>query len=558
MDFFNFIKKESTAFESTMLLIFALAGLFNFLIIVVIIATMTQVPNTSVKDLLIFIVAVFAFVKAQKYSLDNSTLIVEAVVTRTRIRLADKIRQTDLASYEHIGEGRLVRLLTQETMNISEASKLISRLCSSATLLIVAFLYIAYQSLPAFFATIGLITLGVQIYRVRRGMIESELSAAADKETQFFSTFNHLLDGFKELKISESKSDDFFFNHLTSTANETERLKVSSSFKLNKMIIFAQIFCYNIMGIMIFIFPRLIEIAPFTLIQIVSIILFVTTGPLQEVVGSFPFMERANLAVRKIRDMETELEQAVAGETRLKRKPRQPKPFESLSCADLAFEYNHSQPESVFRIGPIDFELKRGEIVFFMGGNGAGKSTFLKVLTGLYMPTGGGIVCNGRKVTLQNISHYRSNFSIIFQDMHLFDRLYGVETIDPAAVDEMLERMQLEDKTSIFPDGRFENINLSAGQKKRLALIVAELDGRDIFVFDEWAADQDPNFRRYFYEVYLKDLKNRGKTVIAVTHDDKYYNAADRIFKMEYGKISELHPSTDAMRASASMPNRKD
>jgi len=541
MDFFNFIKTESTAFETTMLLIFALAGLFNFLIIVVIIATMTQVPHTSVRDLLIFLVAVYAFVKAQKYSLDNSTLIVEAVVTRTRIRLADKIRQTDLASYEHIGENRLIRLLTQETMNISEASKLISRLCSSTTLLIVAFLYIAYQSLPAFFAAIGLIGLGVQIYRVRRGKIESELSAAADKETQFFATFNHLLDGFKELKISESKSDDFFYNHLTTTANETERLKVSSSFKLNKMVIFAQIFCYNIMGVMIFIFPRLIDIDSFVLIQIVSIILFVTTGPLQEVVGSFPFMERANLAVRKIRDMEAELEQAVAQEARLVKKARKAKPFESLACADLGFEYNHTGTESQFRIGPINFQLQRGEIVFFMGGNGAGKSTFLKVLTGLYSPTSGGIVCNGRKVTIQNVSQYRSNFSIIFQDMHLFDRLYGVETIDPAAVDEMLERMQLEDKTSIFPDGRFENINLSAGQKKRLALIVAELDNRDIFVFDEWAADQDPNFRRYFYEVYLNDLKKRGKTVIAVTHDDKYYNAADRIFKMEYGKISELH-----------------
>ena len=237
--------------------------------------------------------------------------------------------------------------------------------------------------------------------------------------------------------------------------------------------------------------------------------------------------------------MEAELEQVPLDQIRDEERPRR-RIFKSLECAHVEFEYNHNNAESPFHIGPLDFSLKRGEIVFLMGWNGAGKTTFLKVLTGLYFPSSGHILWNGRKVSRDDLPLFRANFSVVFQDMHLFDRVYGVKQINTSRVDELLDTMQLANKTSISENGRISNIHLSAGQKKRLALIVAELEDRDVYVFDEWAADQDPVFRNFFYEAYLMDLKKRGKTILAVTHDEKYYAIADRIYQMDYGRLSEI------------------
>jgi len=174
--------------------------------------------------------------------------------------------------------------------------------------------------------------------------------------------------------------------------------------------------------------------------------------------------------------------------------------------------------------------------LFRIGGTGSGKSTLMKTLVGLYHPTSGAIVMDGTLITAETAAWYRSHFTVIFSDYHLFDRLYGFEHVSPTRVNELLKLMQIEDKTA-FEDGRFTTLELSSGQRKRLALVVALLEDRPILVLDEWAADQDPPFRKFFYEQILADLKRQGKTVIAVTHDDRYFAVADRIVKMEYGQL---------------------
>lgn len=536
MDFFDFLKNESDAFQTNLLVVFAISGLINFLIIVVIIASISTADGNTLQNLIIFSVSIFAFVRTQKYSMDRSTKIVEGVITQIRARLVDKIRRSNLSSFENIGESRLMNLLTQETLTISGAARLFSRLCSTATLLIVGFLFIAYISLTALLITLGLIFFGVLAYRDKKHSHEKDLKEASDQENLYFEKVNHLLDGFKEVKVNDDRNDDLFTNYICRIGEETEALKVRSSEQQTKTIIFAQVFCYLLMGFMIFIFPTIVEVEHSQLVQIVSVILFLTTGPLQEAVGVFPFVERANVAVRNLRDLEAELEH-IELETVRPTGRRKLKPFESLVCKDVTYEYNHSQSESQFRIGPINFELNRGEIVFIMGGNGAGKSTFFKVLTGLYFWDRGEIIHNGRRVNKKSLSNYRACFSIVFQDMHLFDRLYGVRKIDGNRVNHLLDIMKLDDKTEILEDGSIENLQLSTGQKKRLALIIGDLENRDICVFDEWAADQDPQFRQYFYETYLPELKQRGKTILAITHDDRYYHKADRIYKMEYGQL---------------------
>ncbi|MCX6635946.1 MAG: ATP-binding cassette domain-containing protein, partial [Acidobacteria bacterium] len=172
------------------------------------------------------------------------------------------------------------------------------------------------------------------------------------------------------------------------------------------------------------------------------------------------------------------------------------------------------------------------------GGNGSGKTTLLKLFTALYQPMQGCIRVDGSEITAANVQSYRNLFSAIFSDFHLFDKLHGLRDIAPERVDDLLRRMDISQKTA-FRDGRFSNILLSTGQRKRLALVVSYLEDKPVYVFDEVAADQDPRFRGYFYETLLPELKRAGKTVVVVTHDDRYFHVADRVLGMDYGKLND-------------------
>jgi putative ATP-binding cassette transporter len=188
-------------------------------------------------------------------------------------------------------------------------------------------------------------------------------------------------------------------------------------------------------------------------------------------------------------------------------------------------------------LGPIDFTLYSGELLFLTGGNGSGKTTLAKILTGLYVPEAGTIRLNGELITDENREYYREHFSVVFSDFWLFESLLGLEnpTLDEQARDYLV-RLQLDHKVDI-QDGMFSTVRLSQGQRKRLALLTAYLEGRPIYVFDEWAADQDPFFKEFFYYCLLPELKSNGKTVVVISHDDRYYQIADRIVRLNEGRI---------------------
>jgi putative ATP-binding cassette transporter len=178
--------------------------------------------------------------------------------------------------------------------------------------------------------------------------------------------------------------------------------------------------------------------------------------------------------------------------------------------------------------------------VFIVGENGCGKTTLIKLLLGLYAPTEGEIRVNDKPITAVNRDDYRQNFTTIFADYYLFDDLIQGDREVPQDATRYLERLEIAHKVSVR-DGAFSTTDLSTGQRKRLALVNAWLEERPVLVFDEWAADQDPTFRRIFYTELLPDLKRLGKTIIVISHDDRYFDVADQLVRMEAGKVrSEL------------------
>jgi putative ATP-binding cassette transporter len=202
------------------------------------------------------------------------------------------------------------------------------------------------------------------------------------------------------------------------------------------------------------------------------------------------------------------------------------------------YAYPGPDGRPAFTMGPCDLTLDAGEMVFIVGGNGSGKSTLLRVLTWLYEPRAGVILWDGQVVDRSNVADYRNLFATVFSDFHLFDRLYGLSNVDKAGAQALLETMGIAGKTT-FEDGRFTNLDLSTGQRKRLALVAALLEDKTVYVLDELAADQDSDFRRRFYEELLPSMKRRGKTLAVVSHDERYFHVADRVLVMEDGRFVE-------------------
>jgi putative ATP-binding cassette transporter len=286
----------------------------------------------------------------------------------------------------------------------------------------------------------------------------------------------------------------------------------------------------------IFLLPRIQSAESLAIGQIVAVILFMI-GPLSNVVISLPFLAKADAALVSLEMLENELDAANDTKYTMPQSQSRPnRPFEEIRLEQVVFNHTDGKGQAVFTLGPIDLTIHPGEILFIGGGNGSGKSTLLKLITGLYYPTSGQITVDSVPADMGNYVHYRNLFSIIFANFHLFDRLYGLEDIEEERVYHLLEIMRLSEKT-LYVDGRFTNLSLSTGQRKRLAMIASRLEEKQIFVFDEVAADQDPVFRKYFYDVYLKELKAEGRTIIAATHDDPYFHVADRVLKMEEGKV---------------------
>jgi putative ATP-binding cassette transporter len=264
-------------------------------------------------------------------------------------------------------------------------------------------------------------------------------------------------------------------------------------------------------------------------------LLFLRT-PLIQAVGALPTLLSAQVAFDKIAALELAEPQAGFAVS----EPATAD-WRTLTLRGVSFTYTGSEAIPGFRVGPLDLTLRRGELVFLIGGNGSGKSTLAKLLTGLYQPQEGELLLDDKPLNDALKPAYRQRFSAVFTDFHQFTDLLGPagEKADPALVEAWLDYLAMRDKL-VFEEQRVANPELSQGQRKRLALLMAIVEERDLLLLDEWAADQDPQFRRVFYRDLLPQLKAMGKTVFAISHDDHYFDHADRLLEMHGGQLSEL------------------
>ncbi|MEM6797155.1 MAG: cyclic peptide export ABC transporter, partial [Acidobacteriota bacterium] len=532
MKVLHLIRRESKEALRSIPKMAATAGLSNALVLAVINSAAGHVDGTKIgfHYVVMFGSALGLYVLTQKYIMMTSTREVENMLHGIRLRIADKIRKADLRALEKIGRSEIYDSVNKATLTISQAAALLVVGCQSGLLIAFTLVYIGWLSRMALALFLVCFCLALAIYLYETRDVQRRLQESIRMENRLFDLLTDMLDGFKEVKMSQDRSDALY-EHFHGVSRGASDLKAELQAKQSIMFIFTQTTFYLLVAAMVFVLPQFSETAPDVIAKVVTAILFIL-GPISSFVGAIPVFNNANAAADNIERLENQLDET---------KVHEPPPaalfqdFETLEADGLTFSYRDENRQTSFTVGPSELTIHKGEILFVTGGNGSGKSTFLKLLTALYTPETGVLRVDGKPVHSSNVTDYRALFSTIFSDYHLFARLYGVESANGRA-DELLQDLELDAKVHLT-NGEFSRLGLSTGQRKRLALLVGLLEDKPIYVFDEWAADQDPAFRRKFYREILPDLKKLGKTVIAVTHDDHYFDAADRRFKMDGGQL---------------------
>jgi putative ATP-binding cassette transporter len=537
MRLWHFLGSHSEVSLPRVMAVAGVSGLSNALLLVIINSAAHSVSTGSVdaRMFILFALAITIYILSQRYVLRIASVEVEKIIERIRVNLSDKIRHADLHALEGLGRAQIFQGVNTETLTISQSTAPMIIASQGAILVLFSLVYICVLSKTAFALTAVIITAGVAVHMKNKQQLAADMSRSTAKEGEFFTVLTHLLEGFKEVKIRGARSRDLY-EHLKEIAAQVSALKMKTAVRYADYYIFTQVLFYLLIGAMVFVLPSVTEVDSEQVTRITSAILFIV-GPLSMVVAVFPAFRAADHAVQNIARLEAALERAQrAAADREHGEGQAPPGFSTIEVTDVTFSYKDRDGRALFSAGPINLTIKQGETVLIVGGNGSGKSTFLKLLTALYYPDGGAIYLDGIDIRTIGYKNYREMFSVIFSDYHLFERLYGIGEVEDRRVFDLLRLMQIERKTT-WQHGRFMNQELSTGQKKRLALIVTLLEDRQICIFDEWAADQDPEFRRFFYETLLPELKSQGKTIIAATHDDRYFHVGDRVLKMELGQF---------------------
>jgi putative ATP-binding cassette transporter len=486
----------------------------------------------------LFVVALLFFIKVQHYILITTTAEIEAIIHRLRLRLMDHVRRSEVLPLESIGRAEIVSAITKDTATLTQASNTLAFVAQGSVLVSFVAIYVAYLSLLAFVLSAGIVGLAALVLRARSRQLAIETREASIWENRLFDLLLDLLDGLKEIRLNSLRSNDLF-DDVVEVSRTAANIKIRAQSETYKRMVFLQSSLYSVLGAIVFVVPALSDtLAGASITKIVTALVFIV-GTCFGLVQSMPTITAANVAADNIERLENRLLATVAADAISAAEPA--KRFDKVEMHDIRFSYIDKLSETAFQVGPIDFTLRSGDLVFITGGNGSGKSTFLKLLAGLYEPESGEITLDGVRVDDSTRQSYRELIAAIFPDFHLFQRLYGIPDADPIEVDRLLTQFQLIDKTRVT-NGDFSTVDLSGGQRKRLALIVSLLEKRPILLLDEWAADQDPEFRRKFYYDLLPALIGAGATIVAITHDDRYLDELHlpaRRLRMDEGRFVE-------------------
>lgn len=478
------------------------------------------------------------------------------IIAQLRVHLSEQILRAPLRHVQELGRHRLLAALNEDADVIAHAYVQIPLICVNGATVIGCLAYLGWLSWPMLAIVLGFMIIGALSFQAQEKRALHSFKMARETNDTLFRHFQSVLEGIKELKLHRERRQAFLATALRPTVTAYKRDFVEGMTVYAIATNWGMFLFYAVIGLALFILPEWLALTPQAIAGSILVLLYMM-GPFSLIVETLPNIGRADVALEKIEALGLSLESASTQDQIDKRDTAKTNgvgglvlnvSWKRIEMVGVTHRYYREEEEGSFHLGPIELSFTPGELVFLVGGNGSGKTTLALLLLGLYAPEAGTIRLDGVPIDELNRENYRQLFSAVFSDYHLFDTLFGM---DQAGLDyharEYLDRLQLHEKVQIR-DGALSTQSLSQGQRKRLALLTAYLEDRPFYVFDEWAADQDPVFRKVFYMELLPDLKARGKTALVITHDDQYFSIADRCLRMDLGKITTVTEGVGAFQ----------
>ena len=456
-----------------------------------------------------------------------------------RIQLSRQILATPLRQLEKLGSHRLLATITQDIGSVIELVNILPQMLTQLAMMAGCVVYLSWLSWKLLLILLACMSVGLLTHQLPLTRAFRYFRLLREQWDAMYQAFQGVIMGTKELKLNSKRREAFLSQQLEPAAAGLRDYGIRGNAISMAVSNWGQILFFIFIGLLLFAAPSLITINPQVLIGYTLVVLFMIT-PLTMLLNQIPALERAYLAAERIDELGLSLNATKSESLAASSSPVAH--WKRLDLVNVTHSYRQNGGVTDFELGPINLTLNPGELIFLVGGNGSGKTTLVKLLMGLYEPEGGEIRVDNKPVRMNDREDYRQQFSAVFFDFYLFDRLFGFESDEiDAESRKYLELLQLSHKLTI-KNGQLSTIDLSQGQRKRVALLNAYLEDRPIYIFDEWAADQDPQFKRIFYYELVPELKSRGKTVIVISHDDRYYGLADRLIKLESGKVEYDEP----------------
>jgi putative ATP-binding cassette transporter len=533
MQLIDLLRNESKQQLQWILMLSGLSGAANAALVALINSGATAVysSNAATQQFMLFILCLVIFGWTKVRAEVAGKELFDSAMARQRVRLMDKLLQVRLDRLERMRNTDIIASSARNIGQVVQASDVIVYGLQSMFMLVFCAIYLLYLS-PAAFLAVAAGLGGAALYRhSSREQARAGMDRIIATEGDLSHTMAETLRGFMEVKLNAERRGAIHRAYNDLVAVNSKLVTEATRDNVKARMVIQSIF-YWVIAAVVFLIPRFSSVYAVEILEITAVVLFLI-GYLAGFLDIIPMINRTNAALKGLHALETELDQ-LAEETQTALPP--PDRFEQLELRGLNYTYTDPDGSNGFALGPVDLTVKAGQLVYIIGGNGSGKSTLIKSMTGLYPTACEGVWLNGEQVRADTVARLRSVFSLVMSDFHLFDRLYGYENADAAQINQWIDRMGLAQKVR-FENGTFSTRKLSTGQRKRLALITMLVEDRPVFIFDEWAAEQDPRFRDIFYHELLPDLRNRGKAVISVTHDQSYLTNADMVVRLEYGRI---------------------
>lgn len=539
-----FFSKAKDNIYFTVILFTLVSGIGNGLIIYIINTTVQSGVQYEMNQLLFFLFSIILYIWGTRVVRVKLIKLTNDAVYEKRTQLINFISDTSYQKFERADKGHIHAVLNNDTEVVSRFANLFVSFITSLVTLIFCFVYLGIINLVGLGLSVAVIALAAGMYFYVGSQASAFWEKNRDIQNRFYQLINDLISGFKELSMNHRKKLEFR-EDMIGSCDDSRRARIKGEMKFTNVTIFGELIFVFVIGAVVFVFPLLFsDITKENLLSYVFVFLYMT-GPVNIILSTIPEVIQFNVSWKRIHSTlaERKLEVAVSeDEPFISNTDLRDKPSVCIELQDITYTHTGENDQS-FLVGPINCTMSSGEIVFITGGNGSGKSTLAKLITGLYRPESGVILVNGEDMPDNRLSQH---YGAIFSDYYLFDKLYGVDYNESRQeIERYLGLLQLKDKVTISEQG-LSTVNLSTGQRKRLALLISYLEDRSVFLFDEWAADQDPEFRSLFYTQLLPELKEKGKCIIAITHDDHYFDVADKLIKMDMGRIVDYRVKNES------------